>query len=57
MPNLDEVRKEYMREYRKQNRERIRQKQREWRENNPDKVKEIYERFWMRKAKELQHNT
>jgi hypothetical protein len=37
-------RKAYMREYRKNNRERIREKNREWRRRNPDKQKAIQQR-------------
>lgn len=35
-----EVRREYKRQYRRKNRDRINRQQREWRENNSEKVKE-----------------
>lgn len=43
---------EYMKRYRKENRERINELKREWNKNNPDKVKEYQERYWERKAQE-----
>ena len=46
----------YMRTYRKEHRERINETRREWRENNPERNKEINRRasaaHRMRKAKE-----
>lgn len=46
------ARYEYMKRYRKENRERINELKREWNRNNPDKVKEYQERYWERKADE-----
>lgn len=43
-------RAEYMREYRRKNRERINAKRREWRQKNKDKVAEYNRRYWMKKA-------
>lgn len=40
-----EAQREYMRRYREKNRERINKQNREWRANNPDKVKAIRERY------------
>lgn len=45
-----EAKKVYNREYRKRNRERINQKQREWRARNPDLVRAQQERYWQKKA-------
>lgn len=48
-----EARRIYMRGYRKANRERINEKQREWQKNNPDKVKASKERHYEKMAIEL----
>lgn len=44
--------REYMKRYRKENAEKLRQKQNEWRKNNPDKVREYRKRYWEKKAAE-----
>lgn len=44
--------REYMKQYRKENAEKLRQKQNEWRKNNPDKVREYRKRYWEKKAAE-----
>lgn len=41
-----EARREYKRQYRSENREKINAQQREWRANNPAKVREYQERYW-----------
>lgn len=49
----DEAKKEraeYMKEYRKKNREQINLYQRMWRNRNPDKVKNYNQSYWERKA-------
>lgn len=38
--------------YRENHREQLRAYNREWRRNNPDKVKASRERYWERKARE-----
>lgn len=43
------ARKQYMQMYRNEHRQRINEKQKEWRKNNPDKVKRIIERYWERR--------
>lgn len=50
-----EIRREYKRQYRRKNRDRINRKQREWRANNLEKVKEYQKRYW-EKAAEKQKN-
>ena len=47
------ARAEYMREYRKKNKERIRKQNAEWRKNNPEKLKAAQDRFWSKKAREM----
>ena len=44
-----ENRRAYQREYYKQNRETLLANQREWRKNNPEKVKEYNKRYWENK--------
>lgn len=46
-----EARRVYKREYRRKNREKINQKQREWRAANPQKVKTYQMRYWEKKSK------
>ena len=46
-----EARRSYQREYRHKNRERINAQQREWRANNPAKVKEYQKHYWEKRAK------
>lgn len=45
-----EARRAYMREYRKENRERINARQREWRAKNHGKVKEYQMKYWEKKS-------
>lgn len=42
----NEKRRAYYAEYRRKNRERIREKAAEWRAANPDKIKVYMERYW-----------
>ena len=63
-----EKQREYLREWRKKNpdkvkeynkkqREYMREYMREWRKKNPDKVKEYNQRYWRRRAiRELKEN-
>lgn len=46
--------REYMKRYRKENAEKLRQKQNEWRKNNPDRVREYRKRYWGKKLAELE---
>lgn len=48
-----EAKKAYDREYRKRNRQRINQQQKEWRRNNPNKVRAQNERYWQKKAESM----
>lgn len=48
-----EAKRIYNREYQRRNRQRINQRQREWRKNNPELVKAQLERYWQRKAEEM----
>lgn len=41
--------------YREKNRERYNEKQREWRRNNPEKVKAIMERYYMKLYERFQN--
>lgn len=43
---------EYMKQYRAENKERLRELKREWNKANPDKVREHQERYWERRAKQ-----
>lgn len=45
-----ELRNQYAREYRAKNVERIRDYEREWHKNHPEKRKEYYKRHWEKKA-------
>lgn len=45
-----EVRRNYKRQYRIRNREKINSQQRMWRKRKPDKVKEYQVQYWERKA-------
>lgn len=46
-----EARKDYKRRYRNENREKINAQQREWRANNPNKVRQYNEKYWKNVAK------
>lgn len=47
------ARKEYMKKYRSENREKINAAQRKWFKDNPDKAKAIAERYWAKRANEV----
>lgn len=49
-----EMRREYHRQWRKENREHINNYHRQWREENREKVKEYNKRYWENLAKEQQ---
>lgn len=46
------VKNEYMKEWRKANRQKQNEYHKKWRENNKDKVKEYQDNYWLRKAGE-----
>jgi hypothetical protein len=48
------AKREYMRKYREKNRERMNETHRAWRKSNRHKIEEYNERFWNKKAKEMQ---
>ena len=56
-PEALEQRKLYKRKYRLENREKINKQQREWRANNPDKVKQYRKRYWEKKAQKAAGNS
>lgn len=45
-----EARKQYQREYRKKNRDKINAYRRDWNQKNPDRLKEYNRRYWERVA-------
>lgn len=49
----EKLQREYYREYRQKNRERINAYNRQWRKENPEKTKEYQERYWKKKAEQL----
>lgn len=49
-----EARREYARAWREKNREHINEYQRKWNKENPDKVRAAKDRYWEKKAAELE---
>lgn len=47
---IREAQRNYNREYYEKNRNKIRERQQQWRKENPDKVKEYNRRLWTKKA-------
>lgn len=54
---IREQRRKVAAEYRKRNRTRLNAYRREWARKNPEKVKAARERYYLRKAQELQTKT
>lgn len=52
----EELKKEYFRQWKANNRVKINQYQRQWRSKNKDKVKEYERKYWEKKAQELDEN-
>jgi chromatin segregation and condensation protein Rec8/ScpA/Scc1 (kleisin family) len=50
-----EARRNYQREYRRKNQEKINAKRREWRADNRDKVRRYNQRYWERRAGKVQN--
>ena len=50
-----EARRNYQREYRRKNQEKINAKRREWRADNRDKVRWYNQRYWERRAGKVQN--
>jgi hypothetical protein len=44
-----QARNKYFRDYRKKNLEKSKERKREWRKANPEKVKQYQERYWRKK--------
>lgn len=51
------ARRNYKRQYRSRNRDKINAQQREWRANNPDKVRKYNEKYWEKKAKNPRYSS
>lgn len=51
------ARRNYKRQYRNRNRDKINAQQREWRANNPDKVRQYNEKYWEKKAKNPRYSS
>lgn len=49
-----EAKREYYRQYRKENKKKIAEYNRKYRENHPEKIKEHNKKHWLKKAEELQ---
>jgi hypothetical protein len=45
-----EKRKEYIRQWKKENRDKVNASNRKWRQENPDKIKKYQENYWERKT-------
>lgn len=54
-PEARAAKNEYMREYRKKNRDKCNANSRRWRRNNPEKVKACAIRYWEKKAEEAEN--
>lgn len=54
---IREQRRKVAAEYRKRNRARLNAYKREWAKNNPEKVKAARDRYYLRKAQQLQSKT
>ena len=51
-----QARREYIREWKKKNREHLQEYQRKWRKQNPEKVKQYADTYWAKKAVNLKEN-
>lgn len=49
-----QLRREYQKQYRDKNKDKINQKQRDWRNANKDRVKGYNQTYWLKKANQLQ---
>lgn len=49
-----EARREYLRKWRQKNKKRVNAYQKQYRKENPEKIKEINARYWMKKAQEME---
>lgn len=48
-----QARRDYQKEYRKKNRDKINQSKRIWNSENKEKLKEYQDRYWTKRANEL----
>lgn len=48
-----DLKRDYYKKYRENNRERINEKYKQWRENNKDKIKQYNKNYWNKKASEV----
>lgn len=49
-----ELRKDYLKKYRKEHREQINAYHRKWNKENPDKIKQYRENYWEKKLAEAE---
>ena len=47
---MEEVRRDYYKQYNKKNKERLKEYQRRWRTKNQEKVKQYEQNYWRNKA-------
>lgn len=57
---IKELKRQYMRRWRAKNRDKVNDYNRDyirrWRRKNPDKVKEYQQRYWLKKAEQMNFN-
>ena len=51
---VEDIKREYYKQYRDKNKEKINNYQRNYRANNKDKVKQYNKTYWLKKAKLMQ---
>lgn len=53
---IKEIKREYYKQYRENNKDKINEYQRQYRQKNKDKVKQYNKNYWLKKAKLMQNN-
>jgi hypothetical protein len=48
-----DIKREYYKQYREKNKDRIKETYKKWRDNNKDKVKQYNQNYWNKKALEV----
>lgn len=48
-----DIKREYYKQYREKNKDRIKETYKKWRDNNKDKVKQYDQNYWNKKALEV----
>lgn len=48
-----DIKREYYKQYREKNKDRIKETYKKWRDNNKDKVKQYNQSYWNKKAVEV----